>query len=184
MSFRLDSVLRVGCVVTVLVLAAPGATRAQDAVGVAAIEDAAAPPGDSRSGTGFFGRNPERNRVIPSILRAHPFDGTFPELQYTPGLALQASGWLGAVFMNSYDALSLLAGVERAWLAGRTGSLAMGLGYRAGLVTGYDERFLAIAKDTPVLPFAGVLAWVQIGPVSLDGFYVYRAITLEGSVAF
>ena len=59
-----------------------------------------------------------------------------------------------------------------------------GVGYRVGLVTGYDERLVSWAENVPVLPFGGVLAWVDVGPFALDVYYVYRAITLETSVLF
>jgi hypothetical protein len=183
MSSRLARMLQVGCVAIVVVVAAPRSARAQEAGAVAATAAAAA-PGSTRGGTGFFGRDPERRRLIPTIWRTHPFDNNFPELAYTRGVALQASGWLAAAFINSYDRFSMLAGMERAWVEARTGSFAIGTGYRAGLISGYDERLLSWADHTPVLPFVGLLAWVQLGRVSLDGFYVYRAITLEGSVTF
>jgi hypothetical protein len=148
------------------------------------MEGAGAAAAATSSHTGLFGRVPARRRVIPAFWRTHPFDQKFPELAYTRGMGIQASGWLGGVFLNSYDRLSLIGGVERAWLEARTGDVTVGTGYRAGLLTGYDERLASWADETPVLPFVGVLAWVELGRVSVDAFYVYRAITLEGSVEF
>jgi len=184
MSCALGTVLRVGCATIVIVMSAPSSARAQEADRVSVAADEIRAPGTTPRGTGFFGRDPERRRVIPSIWNMHPFDSDFPELAYTRGVALQASGWLAAVFMNSYDRLSLMGAVERAWIEARSGSFAIGTGYRAGLLSGYDERLLSWADDTPVIPFVGLLGWVQLGRLSVDGFYVYRAITLEGSVTF
>jgi hypothetical protein len=64
------------------------------------------------------------------------------------------------------------------------GGVVLGAGYRAGLITGYDEQLASWADETPVLPFVGLDAWVQVGRISFDAFYVYRAITLETSVTF
>ena len=123
------------------------------------------------------------------LLRAAHVRGcelvVFPELAFTRGVGVQASGWLGGAFLNSYERLSFIAGVERAWAEQSVGDVArLGVGYRAGLLTGYDERLASWADETPILPFVGLLGWAQVGRVSVDAFYVYRAITLEGSVAF
>jgi hypothetical protein len=99
-------------------------------------------------------------------------------------VGFQASGWLGGVFLNSYDRLSLIAGIERVWAETTMNGVGLGAGYRAGLLTGYDERLASWADETPILPFAGLLGWIRVGRVSIDGFYVYRAITLESSVVF
>jgi hypothetical protein len=168
----------------VLAVIVPCAARAQEADAARGRESAAA-PGSTHGWLGILGRESERRRVIPAFWRTHPFDQRFPELAYTRGVGVQASGWLGGAFLNSYDRLSLVAGVERAWAEGGVGrSARMGVGYRAGLLTGYDERLASWADETPVLPFFGVLAWAQVGRVSVDAFYVYRAITLEGSLGF
>jgi hypothetical protein len=58
----------------------------------------------------------------------------------------------------------------------------VGVGYRVGLVTGYDERLFALANYTPVLPFAGLLVSADIGPLGIESVYVYKAITLEASL--
>jgi hypothetical protein len=157
-------------------------------------QGASAPPTDegapaaaatsTSNGGGLFGHGSERRRVIPAFWRTHPFDQKFPQLAFTRGMGVQASGWLGGIFLNSYDRLSFIAGIERAWAEAEVGSVVLGAGYRAGLITGYDEQLASWADETPVLPFVGVLGWVQVGRVSFDAFYVYRAVTLETSVAF
>jgi hypothetical protein len=60
----------------------------------------------------------------------------------------------------------------------------LGIGYRAGLVTGYDENLVSWAEDLPIIPFGGIVGWVDVGPLGVDVFYVYRAITLESSIRF
>jgi hypothetical protein len=167
-------------------LAAAPSVSAQDA-GASSVDEGAGPavaPASTSSGTGFFGRGSERRRVIPAFWRTHPFDQKFPQLAFTRGVGLQASGWLGGIFLNSYDRLSFIGGVERAWAQANVGGVVVGAGYRAGLITGYDEQLASWADETPVLPFVGLLAWAQVGRVSFDAFYVYRAITLETSVTF
>ena len=132
----------------------------------------------------FLGHAPDRRRLIPGFWRTHPFDQKFPELAWTNGLGVQASMWFGGAFINSYDDLSLIAGVERAWLRRQGKRVGYGIGYRAGVITGYDEQLIAWADDVPALPFAGVLLWMQVGQVGIEAFYVYRAITLGSTIAF
>ena len=114
----------------------------------------------------------------------HPFEPQFPELDGTRGFGGLWGHWFGATFVNSYDERTFIAGIERTWASLRRGPFATGVGYRVGLITGYDERLIALARHTPVLPFGGILLWTQTGPVSVDAYYVYRAITLEVGLVF
>ena len=135
-------------------------------------------------GPGILGERPNRRRLIGGLWALHPFEPQFPELDWTRGLGFQFSQWFAATFVNSYDERSFILGVERYWVSGRRGVLDAGVGYRLGLLTGYDERLFGLAEHVPVLPFGGVLGWVDVGPIGVDLFYVFRAITLEGSVRF
>ena len=130
------------------------------------------------------GQSPERNRLIVGLWAMHPFEPHFPELDGTDGFGGLWGHWFGATFVNSYGARTFIAGIERDWLSLRRGPFGAGLGYRVGLVTGYDERLIGIAGHTPVLPFGGLLLWTQVGPISVDAYYVYRAITLETGLVF
>jgi hypothetical protein len=126
----------------------------------------------------------ERRRFIFGLWTLHPFEPQFPEVEWTQGVGFAFSQWFAATFINSYDDRSFIVGVERYWARGKWGVTDFGVGYRAGLVTGYDERLATWAEDTPVLPFAGLVGWFDAGPLALDVYYVYRAITLETSVRF
>lgn len=114
----------------------------------------------------------------------HPFEPHFPELDGTRGVGGLYGHWFAATFVNSYGERTYILGVERSWLDLRRGPLGFGVGYRAGLIAGYDERLIGIARHTPVLPFAGFLVWSKLGPLGIDSYYVYRAITVEASVVF
>lgn len=131
-----------------------------------------------------LGTTPRRNRIIPGLWAMHPFEPQFPELDGTRGFGGLWGHWFGATFVNSYDERTFIAGIERTWVELGRGAFRTGLGYRAGLITGYDERLIGIARHTPVLPFGGVLLWTQVGPLGLDAYYVYRAITLEVGLVF
>jgi hypothetical protein len=63
-------------------------------------------------------------------------------------------GFYGATFVNSFGDRAVAAGIQRGVTAPGTGTLTTALGYRAGLITGYDERFFGIGDKAPALPFA------------------------------
>lgn len=65
-------------------------------------------------------------------------------------------GFFGATFVNSYGDRALAAGIQRG-ITQANRSFTTSLGYRVGMVTGYDERFLPIAAHTPLIPFAQIV---------------------------
>ncbi len=170
--------------VAAFVTLGPDGLEAQSERGPSADEVATVPAVAGSTGPSFFGHAPDRRRLIPGFWRTHPFDQKFPELTWTNGLGVQASMWFGGAFINSYDGLSLIAGVERAWLRRQGDTVGYGIGYRAGFITGYDEQLIDWADDVPAVPFAGVLLWMQVGRVGVEAFYVYRAITLGSTLRF
>ncbi len=151
-------------------------------------QDSATASGASSDSAGWLrtvvGSSPGRDRIIGGLWAMHPFEPQFPELDATRGFGGLYGHWFGATFVNSYDQRTFILGIERNWFALRRGIFGLGTGYRVGLITGYDERLIGIARHTPVLPFAGILAWTQVGPIGLDVYYVYRAISLEVSFVF
>jgi hypothetical protein len=79
-------------------------------------------------------------------------------------------GWKGyyaGTFINSYGKRAFTAGVERIVTRGSGGSVIPMLGYRLGLISGYDSRFLAIAGKTPVLPMAQITGALEMGPTGI-----------------
>lgn len=130
------------------------------------------------------GTSPDRDRVILGLWALHPYEPQFPEIDGTRGFGGLWGHWFAATLVNSYDERTFILGVERNWLSLRSGAFGAGAGYRVGLVSGYDERLIGVARHTPVLPFAGVLAWARVGFIGADVYYVYRAISLELSLVF
>lgn len=142
-------------------------------------------PDDDRSfWSTLAGTGADRRRVIVGVWALHPFEPQFPEVEWTRGVGFGAGQFFGATLQNSYDERSFIAGIERYWARGAWWRAEFGVGYRLGLVTGYDERLVSWAEHTPILPFAGVVGWLDLGPLAVDIYYVYRAITLETSVLF
>lgn len=81
-------------------------------------------------------------------------------------IGLAYRGYYGATFINSFGDRAITAGLQRSFSPGRTSALATAVGYRAGLITGYDERFFGIGDKVPALPFVqivGSLDWHKLG---------------------
>lgn len=167
--------------------AVPGVSRATAQEDQGSAASATAPTVEAattngRSGGGIFGHASRRRRWIPGLWGMHFFDRQSLELFWTRGGGVQVDSWFAAAFVNSYDALSLTAGLERDWLDAQVAGLGVGVGYRVGLLTGYDGQLIELADKTPVLPYAGLHLWVQKGLIAVDAFYVYRALAFEASI--
>jgi hypothetical protein len=76
-------------------------------------------------------------------------------------LGVAFRGYYAATFINSFGDRAVAAGIQRTFTAPRDGAFTKALGYRAGLVTGYDERFFGIGDKVPALPFAQLVGSVD-----------------------
>jgi len=64
-------------------------------------------------------------------------------------------------FVNSFGKRAYAAGFQHDVLSGNRGNAAAALGFRLGAISGYDERFLKFAADTPVLPMFSVYSRLE-----------------------
>jgi hypothetical protein len=83
-------------------------------------------------------------------------------------VAVGGRGLYGATFVNSFGRRSFAAGIERSLAEARDRTVSTGLGYRLGLVTGYDERLLSLASKTPLLPVLQMMGDVAVGPTGME----------------
>ena len=126
----------------------------------------------------------DHDRVFLGMWTAHPFgDDPYPQ-ESNNGFGVQYRSVFGFTCINSFERRTYAVGVERVWLEARRGPLKVMLGFRAGLIHGYDTRLFRIAGDTPVLPFAGTVALLRLGPVGGEVSWVYQAVSLVGAVFF
>ena len=110
-----------------------------------------------------------RTRAYVGMWTTHVWDlGRGVEGNWLLGIAHR--GYFGATFINSFGNRSPAAGVQRN-LVPRSGSSPVALGYRVGIVTGYDERFLAVAGKTLVLPFLQIVGQLDHRMLGLELTY-------------
>jgi hypothetical protein len=98
------------------------------------------------------------------------------------GAWLVAVGWrslYGSTFVNSFGDRAFAVGIERDLARADGGTVARGLGYRLGLVTGYDERLVGFAGKVPVLPGLQVLGNMAVGPTGLELAWAGKVATVS-----
>jgi len=90
-------------------------------------------------------------------------------------------GFFGATFINSFGDRAVCLGLQRDFTPAADGVLTTGIGYRLGLITGYDERFFGIGDNVPVIPFiqlVGVVDYRNLG-VELAYAGIVASLTLS-----
>ncbi len=95
---------------------------------------------------------------------------------------LVAMGWrgiYGGTFVNSFGSRAFAVGIERPLVRDDGGGVSTGLGYRFGVVTGYDERLIGLAGKTPVLPALQVMGDVAVGRTGLELAWAGKVATMS-----
>jgi hypothetical protein len=93
-------------------------------------------------------------------------------------VAVTWRGVYGGTFVNSFGRRSFAGGIERPLLRSQDHGVAAGLGYRFGLVTGYDERFLGLASRLPALPMLQLMGDVAVGRTGVELAWVAKVATM------
>jgi hypothetical protein len=155
--------------------------------GVTALEgqgSGPAPGSSTPSWWNLWSRASRQDRVFLGMWTFHPFrDDPYPR-ESNNGFGAQYRSFFGFTCVNSFERRTYALGVERVWAETRSGPLGIMLGFRAGLIHGYDTRLFRIAGETPLLPFAGTVLLLRAGPVGGEVSWVYQAVSLVGAVFF
>ena len=99
-------------------------------------------------------------------------------------VGLTYRGFFGATFLNSFGRRAFTAGIQRTLVASEPRPIGASLGLRIGLVSGYDGRFMQIARDTPVLPFAQPFVTVDLYHVGVEVSYTFVVVSVAASYRF
>jgi hypothetical protein len=112
-------------------------------------------------------RSAERTRIYLGMWSTHIRDiaeGMSPNSLI--GLAWR--GYFGATFINSFGDRSVAVGLQRNFSPSGRSAVTTALGYRFGLVTGYDDRFFGIGHMVPALPFAQLVGTIDFRSLGLE----------------
>ncbi len=93
-------------------------------------------------------------------------------------------GGYAATFITTHGLRAYSLGLERKWVSGERGPLAGMLGFRTGLLYGYDGRLGWMAEKYPILPFVQPVVYGRVGPVSADLTYTWVVVSLTASLGF
>ena len=95
--------------------------------------------------------------------------------------------WRGgyvAAFDTTHGGRGYTIGVERDFVSGSLGPLGAMLGFRTGLVYGYDGELGWMAEALPVLPFAQPVVYTRLGPFTADVTYTWVVMSLTAGIRF
>lgn len=156
-------------------LGLPSRTQAQDATPDPHEKTANPPVRDSCS------RHP--TRIYFGMWTVHLRDDMIALKNNWP-IGVASHGFFGATFLNSYGRRAYAAGLQRTIVATEPASIGASFGFRLGLVSGYDGRFMRIARDTPVLPLVQPFATIDIGHVGVEVSYTFVIVSIATSYRF
>jgi hypothetical protein len=93
-------------------------------------------------------------------------------------------GVFAATFLNSFGRRAYTAGIQRTLFATEPRPFGASLGYRIGLVSGYDGRFMRVARDTPVLPLVQPFVSVDVHHIGVEVSYTFVVVSVAASYRF
>jgi hypothetical protein len=93
-------------------------------------------------------------------------------------------GLFGATYLNSFGRRAFTGGIQRTILSAEPRPIGASLGFRLGFVTGYDGRFMRIARETPVLPLAQPFVSIDVQRVSFEISYTFVVVSVATSYRF
>lgn len=99
-------------------------------------------------------------------------------------LGVSWEGYYGGTFVNSYGDRAFTLGIQRKIAQSTSGTVQPGVGWRLGLVTGYDTRFSRFASVSPILPFGQLVGEVGVGQTGVEMGWTPLTASLGPSFSF
>jgi hypothetical protein len=119
---------------------------------------------------GFWSKlwgTPAPTALYPGMVTFHLEPGSRDDNWNNQLIAGTYKGYFAGTFINSFYDRGYAAGIQRMWDTKQlSDNVKNSVGYRLGLVSGYDERLAPIANKTPVLPFPQIIddiTWKHVG---------------------
>lgn len=119
----------------------------------------------------LWGQAPD-NKLLLGMWTVHLSGGTDRDHVSNNTVGLVYHSAFLATFNNTYGRQSVAGGLERAWVSKQLNSHThISLGYRLGLIYGYDKRLMPLAGQTPIIPFAQIIADMSYRRVGVEISY-------------
>ncbi len=110
---------------------------------------------------------PAPTALYPGMVTFHLEPGSRDDNWNNQLIAGTYKGYFAGTFINSFYDRGYAVGIQRMWDTEQlSDNFKNSVGYRLGLVSGYDERMVPIAAKTPVLPFPQIIddiTWKHVG---------------------
>ena len=159
-------------------------------LGAGAIEASAQTPDDGTEQSAvrspwwlLWSRTSRQDRVLWAMWTVHIHH--MDEGVSNDGLVgVMYRGAYAATFNTTHGPRGYSLGLERKWISGERGPLAGMLGFRTGLVYGYDERLGWVAGEIPIIPFLQPVVYGRLGPVTADLTYTWVVFSLTAGLRF
>ena len=138
---------------------------------------------ESRPWWSLYSTASDRDRVLWAMwtLHVHQLDEGWSN---DKAITAIYRGLYAGTFRTTHGPRAYSIGLERSWLSTRGSTLGAMLGFRAGLVYGYDGRLGWLAEKYPVLPFAQPMLYAEVGPVTTDLTYTWVVMSLSAGLRF
>jgi hypothetical protein len=128
-------------------------------------------------------RPPEPTRLYFGMWTTHLKDDAVAlDNNWVVGVTYR--GFFGGTFLNSFGRRAYTGGVQRTLLASERQPVGVSLGYRVGVVSGYDGRFMRMARDTPVLPFVQPFVTIDMQRIGIEVSYTFVVVSMAASYRF
>jgi hypothetical protein len=99
-------------------------------------------------------------------------------------IAVSYRGFFGGTFLNTFGRRAFTGGLQRTLVSHVREPLAASLGVRLGVVTGYDGRFMELARETPVLPLISAYGNVDVKRIGVEVSYTFVVVSIAMSYRF
>lgn len=111
--------------------------------------------------------SPKETRLYLGMWTTH-LNANKPAIDPNWLVAVSNGHVFGGTFTNSFGRRAFTAGFQQQVARIGRGPLRDSVGFRIGAVSGYDERFMKLAKNAPVLPMLQVYNLFEVGRLGTE----------------
>jgi hypothetical protein len=127
--------------------------------------------------------SPEPSRLYVGKAALH-LERMDEGLSWHPMVGVSWRGFFLKTFVNTHEGRTWAGGVGRGVLGAEGSDYAVRLGYRLGVVRGYDARLMRQAEEWPVLPAGQVVLDARVRGVGVQFAWVWIVSSMSAFVEF
>ena len=140
-------------------------------------------PGQTRGFWPAIVGSPEPTRLYVGKAALH-LERMDEGLSWHPMVGISWRGFFLKTFINTHEGRTWAGGIGRGILGAEGPDYAVRLGYRLGVVRGYDARLMRQAEEWPVLPAGQVVLDARVRGVGVQFAWVWIVSSMSAFVEF